>query len=263
LIIDAHVHLGAQDLEGDHLVEEIDRLGIDKAVIFNARIGAKPDYDDVLNAARKHPARLVPFAFLELGTHTIADVEEFVRQGFRGFKIIRPKAEYNDRSFFPLYEASEGLGSILLFYLGIVGVCPEDQKQDVDSARMRPIFLDSICRRFPQLVIWGAHLGNPWYEEAAMLCRWHANLYFDLTGSSLKAKPPEFFGRLFWWHGNQQYGDRLGRGPWDKILFGTDVSPELMGDVLQDYRFLMDSLNLPEGTRAAILGGTAASLLGI
>jgi predicted TIM-barrel fold metal-dependent hydrolase len=263
LIIDTHVHLGANDLRGDRLVAEADHLGIDRLVVFNDELNDSPDYDDVLAAAAAHPDRLIPFAYLELGTHSPADVESFHAQGFRGFKIIRPKADYNDRSFFPLFEAAEGLGKVLLFHLGVVAVCARDRENDADSARMRPIFLDSICRQFPKLVIWGAHLGNPWYEEAAMLCRWHVNLYFDLTGSSLKAKPPEFFRQLLWWHGNKQYGDRHGRGPWDKILFGTDVRIDLMGDVMNDYRRLMDAVGLAEETRSAIMGGTAAALLGL
>ncbi len=263
MIIDAHVHLRRDDLNGDRLVAKIDELGIDKVVIFNHDLDVGPTHDDVLAVAARHPDRLVPFGYLELGTHTPADVERMAGEGFRGFKVIRPKNDYNDRANFPLYEVAEGKGKIVLFHLGVVGVGEHDRRRDTDSARMRPIMLDSICRSFPDLVVWGAHLGNPWYEEAAMLCRWHLNLYFDVTGSSLKAKSPEFFGRLLWWHGNAQYGDRRGRGPWEKILFGTDVSIDMMGDVMSDYRRLMDALELDEKTRAAIMGGTAAELLGI
>jgi len=264
LIVDTHVHLSSEDLSGDRLVAEADRLGIDKLVIFNARLEGKPGYQDILAAAAKHPDRLVPFAFLDLGTHGPGDIERFHGQGFRGLKIIRPKSKYNDRAYWPLYEAAEALKMITVFHLGVVGVQIDyDRAHDTDSERMRPIHLDSICRRFPDLVVWGAHFGNPWYEEAAMLCRWHLNLYFDLSGSSLKAKPPQFFKQLLWWHGNKQYGDRRGRGPWQKMLFGTDVSIDMMKDVLGDYRRLMDTLELPEEARAAMMGGTAAGLLGL
>jgi len=263
LIVDTHVHLSPQDRGGDRLVEEASRLGIDRLVVFNDAIAERPTYDDVLEAARKHPGRIVPFAYLELGTHTAADVERRHAAGFRGFKCIYPKVNYHDRSLWPVYEAAEGLGMILLFHLGVVAVSDHDRERDVDSSRMRPIFLDAVLRRFRNLVVWGAHLGNPWYEEAAMLCRWHLNLYFDLTGSSLKAKPPEFFRQLLWWGGNQQYGDRRGRGPWEKILFGTDVSIGTMGDVMEDYRRLFEALKLPEEARQAVMGGTAARLLGL
>jgi uncharacterized protein len=263
VIIDSHVHLGPKDLNGDKLVAMADKLGFDKMVIFNARSSGLPSYDDILNAAKRHPDRLIPFAFLDLGLHTVADVEKFSDQGFKGFKIIRPADDYNHPSYMPLYQAAEARGKIVLFHLGIVAVCEGDKENKVDTARMRPVFLDTICRQCPELVVWGAHLGNPWYEEAAMLCRWHKNLYFDITGSSLKAKEPEFFGKLFWWQGNKQYGDKFGLGPWDKILFGTDVSLDMMDDVHSDYKKLMDTLNLPQETRANIMGKTAARLLGL
>lgn len=51
---------------------------------------------------------------------------------------------------------------------------------------MRPIYLDTIARAFPDLKIIGAHLGNPWYQEAAEVARWNPNVFFDLTGSTLK-----------------------------------------------------------------------------
>jgi predicted TIM-barrel fold metal-dependent hydrolase len=263
LIIDTHVHLGAQDRGGDRLVEEAAKLGIDRLVVFNDSISERPTYDEVLAAAQKHPDRIIPFAYLELGTHTASDVIRLHDEGFRGFKCIYPKVAYNDKSLWPVYEAAEQTGMIMLFHLGVVAVGEYDRLRDVDSARMRPIFLDAVCRRFRNLVVWGAHLGNPWYEEAAMLCRWHLNLYFDITGSSLKAKPPEFFRQLLWWAGNKQYGDRRGRGPWEKILFGTDVSLDKMADVMGDYRRLFEGLNLPESDRRAIMGGTAAKLLGL
>jgi len=263
MIIDTHVHLSSQDLSGNRLAEEAARLGIGKMVVFNDSISERPAYDDVLAASARHPDRIIPFAYLELGTHMPSDVERLHNEGFRGFKCIYPRVNYNDQSLWPVYEAAEELGMIMLFHLGVVAVSDGDRMRDVDSSRMRPIFLDAVLRRFHKLIVWGAHLGNPWYEEAAMLCRWHLNLYFDITGSSLKAKPPEFFGQLLWWGGNQQYGDRRGRGPWDKILFGTDVSIEKMGDVMNDYRRLMDTLKLPEGARQAVMGGTAAKLLGL
>ena len=62
----------------------------------------------------------------------------------------------------------------------------------VDSNYMRPIYLDTMARLFPAWKIHGAHLGNPWYEEASMSCRWNPNLYFDLTGSTLKKKNRSF-----------------------------------------------------------------------
>jgi predicted TIM-barrel fold metal-dependent hydrolase len=128
---------------------------------------------------------------------------------------------------------------------------------------MRPAYLDRIARHFPQLPLIGAHFGNPWYEEAAELARMHPNVYFDLTGSTLKKKRPQFFKELLWWAEDELYGKMGDKTPWEKILFGTDVSIELMGDVMNDYRILMDGLGLIEEQRQLIWGGTAAKLFGL
>ena len=42
-----------------------------------------------------------------------------------------------------------------------------------------------IARRFTELTIIGAHLGNPDYTWAAEIGRWNPHLYFDLSGSTL------------------------------------------------------------------------------
>jgi predicted TIM-barrel fold metal-dependent hydrolase len=44
-------------------------------------------------------------------------------------------------------------------------------------ARMRPSFLHTIARSFPRLRIQGAHLGNPWYDEAAEVARWEKHVF--------------------------------------------------------------------------------------
>jgi hypothetical protein len=50
------------------------------------------------------------------------------------------------------------------------------------------MYLDTLAREFPDLTLVGAHLGNPWYDEAAEAARWNPNLYFDMTGSTLVKK---------------------------------------------------------------------------
>ncbi|HOX39367.1 MAG TPA: amidohydrolase family protein [Candidatus Brocadiia bacterium] len=263
MIIDSHVHLQKSDPGGDRLVAEADRLGIDKLVVFGTG-GTRypgPGNDECMKIAEKHPDRLIPFAHLELGYVDDMESARLRGRGFRGFKVLTPGHDLNDRRYWPHYEQIQEFGVPVLFHLGIVSVTKQDNLLDIDTARMRPIFLDSILRAFPRLIVWGAHLGNPWYEEAAMLCRWHDNLFFDLSGSSLKRHKPQFFGELLWWKGNQQYG--RGNNPWSKILFGTDVGIDMMHDVMGDYQRLMDELELDEAERRDIMGENAARSLGI
>jgi len=263
-IIDCHVHLAKDDPRGDRLIAEADRLGIDRLVVFaTGRGGDGPENADCLAAAAAHPDRIVPFAYFRLGVEGPAHVDEFAEAGFRGMKLLRPTVDYHDASCMRVYERACERRLVLLFHLGVVAVRPDDYLYNVDTGRMRPVFLDPVLRRLPELVVIGAHLGNPWYEEAAMLCRWHRNLYFDLSGSTLKRQPPGFFRSLLWWSGQELYKDALGRDPWEKMLFGTDVAIDKMADAMSDYRRLFEGLDLDVRLRKAVMGGTAARILGL
>ena len=274
MMIDMHTHLakGADYLK--RYVEAEKAIGADKVVSFGAGPGGNwASNDEILAAAEKYPDLIIPFAYIPLGKVTARQVTALVKRGFKGFKCINPARPYNDDSFMPIYAKIEEHGVPVYFHTGIVGRFGDQAKHDVDTYRNKVIFLDRAARKFAKLNIVGAHLGNPDYGEAAMLMRWHPNLYFDLSGSSLKAKKPEFFGELFWWReaktadGKPVLGtynaDPLGRGPWEKIVFGTDVDPSKVAEVKADYDHLMDALNLPAHIRKAIFGETAAKILGL
>ncbi|MBN1809682.1 MAG: amidohydrolase family protein [Planctomycetes bacterium] len=263
MIIDTHVHLSGDDVNGDALVKEADRLGIDKLVVFGTGgfYYDGPGNDECLAAASRHPDRIIPFAHLRLGYDDPIEIDKCVRKGFKGFKVLAPSANLNDRTYWSIYQRIQYYRVPVLFHLGILAVRRQQYMYDIDTSRMNPIYLDSILRAFPDLIVWGAHFGNPWYEQAAMLARWHNNLYFDLSGSSLKAKPPEFFGNLLWWKDNEQYGH--GNNPWHGMLFGTDVSINMMEDVWNDYQRLMDTLKLDDDERRALMGENAARCLGL
>lgn len=257
LVIDCHVHYAGRDGELDSLVRTCDQLGIDKAVIFGRGANAA-----VLEAAEAKPDRVVPFAFFALGTDEPGQINELADAGFRGIKFIDPKDNYNSRPYWDVYARMAEHGLVALFHLGIVARRRDMEQDDRDSNRCRPIYLDHIARLFPQLRIIGAHLGNPWYEEATMSARWNANLWFDLSGSTLKKKTPAFLRSLLWWdRPGHPYQGHMGKHPYEKIVFGTDVAHEWMADVWQDYQLLMDGMSVPAEYREKIMGGTAAEIL--
>ncbi len=259
MVIDCHVHFNGEPGELDSLLKTCDEIGIDKAVIFPG--GSN---DAVLQAAKSHPDRLIPFAFFALGTDRPERVDEFADQGFRGLKFIDPKDNYNSRAYWDVYGRMAERGLVALFHLGIVARRRDMEPDDRDSNRCRPIYLDHIARSFPTLKLIGAHLGNPWYEEATMSARWNSNLWFDLSGSTLKKKSPEFIRSLLWWdRPGHPYKGHGGKHPFEKIVFGTDVAHEWMADVHNDYQRLMDGMGVPPEYREKIMGGTAAEILGL
>ncbi len=267
MIIDAHHHAGAEPGYAEKLLDQCDRLNIDKVCLFGAgRTSALlglSDNDNVAAVMGEHGDRIIGFACFDLGIDPPEKIDQFVGQGFKGIKFINPLKNYDDRSFYAVYERIEAAAIPAIFHLGIVSRTADDKQFDIDNTRHRPIYLDTIARAFPNLTIIGAHLGNPWYEEAAMACRWNSNLYFDLTGSTLKCKSASFLAGLLWWTPTTRYRDPLGRDAWEKIVFGSDVSQDEIGDVLNDYKRVMTELNLPTNIQTGVLGNTMATILGL
>ena len=258
-IIDMHQHVGD---EADAMAEEYGRLGVVKAVLLGLPAGREPGENErVLAASRKYPDLYVPFVGPEMDEDGPDDLTRFRDEGFSGIKFIAPLKPYNDASYFPLYERASELKMPVLFHLGIIA--NKGRWSNCDSNLMRPIHLDHIARCFPELKIVGAHLGNPWYEETTMSCRWNPNLFFDLSGSTLKKKRPEFLGSLLWWTPTTAYKGPDGTFAWQKIVYGSDVSAGQIADVIHDYENVMATLKLSDEIQEQIWYGTAARLLGL
>lgn len=256
-----HQHLDGVNT-ADAMAAEYTRLGVEKAVLLGAPPRRTPGNNEaVLAAHRKYPDLFVPFVGFDLGDMNADDLKGFKAEGFIGIKFIAPHKPYNDPSYFPVYERASELGMPGLFHLGIVAnYAPWN---DVDCGLMRPIHLDHIARSVPRFKMIGAHMGNPWYDEAGMACRWNSNLYFDLTGSTLKMKTPEFIGSLLWWTPTTAYRSPERGFAWDKIVFGSDVSYHEVRDVMHDYEQLMSALNLHPDLQDAVWYRTAAGILGL
>lgn len=273
MIIDAHHHYQDVPDYPDLLAEEYARLGISKVCLIS------PPGDEGIRklkgAMTRYPDFILGLARFDWENHSAEDIARFGAEGFAGIKFIQPPQPYHHKDFWPVYERCQELRMPGLFHLGIVGrtagkgFMRAAGRGDVagsyfvDCNYMRPIYLDTIARLYPEWQIQGAHLGNPWYEEATMSCRWNPNLYFDLTGSTLKKKRPEFLGELLWWNRFTRYRDPGGRDAWEKIVFGSDVAYYEAHDVLHDYETLIRALNLTEDIRWKILGGTAARIYGL
>lgn len=273
IIIDAHHHYQNVPDYPDLLAEEYESLGISKVCLISPK--GEDGIKKLKKAMDKYPKFILGLAQWDWENHKPDDVVRFKDMGFAGVKFIGPPLPYNHKDFWPIYEKCQELKMPGLFHLGIVGrskgkdfmnaATPEDAKEAyfVDSNYMRPIYLDTIARLFPEWQIHGAHLGNPWYEEASMSCRWNPNLYFDLTGSTLKKKKPEYLAELLWWNRFTRYRDPEGRDAWEKIVFGSDVAYYETHDVLNDYNNLFQKLNLSEEIKWKILGGTIAKIYGV
>ncbi len=259
-IIDAHQHYGASPDYVDRLVKTYAGRNA-MACVLTPIAG----FEVIKKAAADHPDVVIPYGHVSVDNPgVIKEIQKFADAGFRGIKMHTPKYNWDDFGYFPIYEKLQALRLVALFHTGIVSGS-SDEPEPSSMARMRPSFLHTIARSFPKLVIQGAHLGNPWYDEAAEVARWEKNLYFDLTGSSLikKAKNLAVFKEYLWWEGPTAHSSPDAVYAFEKLVFGTDEVPENLDACVARYEAMLNACEVPEASRKKIYGETLAKILGI
>jgi hypothetical protein len=260
-VIDAHHHYDSSPGYIERLVK-VYRARNAMACVLTPMSG----FEVVKKAAAEYPDVIIPYGEIKVDNpKAMAEIQQFAAAGFKGIKMHTPKYNWDDFGYFPLYDKMQSLKLVALFHTGIVSGNSGDEPEPSSMARMRPSFLHTIARSFPKLVIQGAHLGNPWYDEAAEAARWEKNLYFDLTGSTLlkKAKNLAIFKEYLWWEGPTAHSSPEAVYAFEKLVFGTDEEPENLDACLARYEAMLNACNVPEASRRKIYGETMARLLGI
>jgi predicted TIM-barrel fold metal-dependent hydrolase len=221
-------------------------------------------FEVVKRAAADHPDVVIPYGQINVDApESLAEIGKFAAAGFKGIKMHSPRHNWDDPQYFPLYARLQELKLLALFHTGIA--FHVDTPQYTSMARMRPSFLDTITRAFPDLYVQGAHFGNPWYDEAAEAARWSPKLFFDLTGSSLMKKERNLsvFKEYLWWSGPSEHSSPQAVYAFEKLVFGTDEPPENLEIVMGRYEKLMEACGVPEASRRKIYGETLARILGV
>jgi predicted TIM-barrel fold metal-dependent hydrolase len=266
MIVDIHAHMRKRKGYDRQLARAAYDAGINKLVL----VGGPKQYDyatndQVLAAAEHDPEMFVPFAYFRLGRDYPAAVDQLRSRGFYGLYLTLPEKDYDNKEFYLTYARAAQHGMPVIFELGLVPHSERDHVSDVRCRHMRPVYLDSVARAFPELTLIGTRLGSPWYEEACEVARCNNNVYLDLSGTVLKSKGPDFFRSMLWWDEAGGSYDRTPRclAPWKKILFGSAVHHKHLPAVLNDYYALMDGLELDDKTRLDVMAMNAVRALGL
>jgi hypothetical protein len=287
-VFDTHVHYpwreGGSTLPGysargmsDMLAYNCQRLNIYKVCL----LGRPSDGNDLVEqAVERYPNLIVPFAMIEIDQTTPETIAEFAKRGFNGLKIINPRRNYDDPTYFPLYYEAEKNNLVCLFHTGIAGgfidylqFPPSDLNMAAELAwggeqhrryqpgmennpswygagRMQPIFLDGISVAFPELKIIGAHLGYGLYDSAAAVARWRRNVYFDISGGTVV--------RRHLLERNMLRSEVSTR----KLVWGSDCDMAHMSRELSAWMAAFDSIGLSAEEQDDIFWGTAAHIFG-
>jgi predicted TIM-barrel fold metal-dependent hydrolase len=264
MLIDFHAHLYDEQGYGEALAETARNLGIDRLCIC----GGEGRYGLAANAearrqADQYPELFLPFAHVSLGEDGAATVERLSRAGFLGLCVWGPPVPFDAEEFFPVYEAAQALGMPVVFHTTILPPTPLDRARRLRTVNAHPMHLDTLARYFPGLKIVGVGLGGPWYEEAAEVLRHHANVCFDLSGDVLRRKGAEFVGDLLRPSQAALWEQSAAGDLWGRIVFGSGVRHDEISSVERDHQRVFRSLALAAEDIGAVMGETAARLLGV
>lgn len=260
MIIDIHAHMGKPRDDMDKVVAGMQAIGIVKCVVFGGRRGGNLR---TLEITRKYPDFFIPFAYVQLGEDSAESVTPWFEQGFKGIKFHHPKAPYNDRSYWPIYEKVNEQKGIALFH-------------SANMSYTQALLLSDVAKDFEDIRIVIAHMGKPHYNEGANVSQKNKNvwcdlstnqwLYFDRKTGQAKCKPQI---KALYETQEMEIG---------KMLFGSDVfygRPEytsyrgekcdtagFVKSVIEDHREVFADLGLSSEEQDRIFYGNAAELLG-
>ncbi len=248
-VINCHAHF-----HGPNEVEEKralwDSLGYEKICLsFNN--------EEVLKLARRYPRYLLPFYHLDLDREGPEDVEHARAQGFVGLKFIGPTLPYCHESYLGTYEKAQELEMPALFHTGFLAYTPG---HPVSQESLHPTFLVSIATRFPRLRMVGAHLGNQWPMEAVTAMATCENVWFDMSGGTIRHYPADWFRWLFGRVARNQTGQApvVDLNLIGKLVFGSD-NPD---DTMDFYRNFMGTLEIPAEVQQKVYYENASAWLG-
>jgi len=246
MIIDSHCHLKHGDAErteysADSIVEMMDSVGVDKAVVFAMSTTTAASIEMAQKAVEQYPDRLIPYVYalphyrrpvLDEIDHAISDL------GFRGIKIHGGECTLAEYAVDPVIELA-----------GVRGVpCLIDCKGQVSPMRR-------LAESYPGTTIICAHLGQYLCTNVALMDRFieiaeeHANFMLDVSGVV-----------TLW-----KIEDAVARVGSDRVIFGMD-GPHKTPDVFAFARHELDKINrlaLSDEQKRDVLGNTIARIIGL
>jgi predicted TIM-barrel fold metal-dependent hydrolase len=213
--------------------------GVDRAIVFSLRykdsIGIDGDDDVTARAVAASPDKLIGFAAVDPRRPDAMDllargIEELGLKGAK-FGPIYNGVSLLDPRMTPVYEYLQRRNLPLTMHMGTTF----GQNAPVELGR--PLDVDTVARRFPDLKMVMAHMGHPWYEECIVVARKNPNVYCEV--SALYYRPWQYYNILI---AAQEYtiADR------DKIFFGTDFPFTTVEDSIAGLRGINRQL---EGTQ--------------
>lgn len=240
----------------DEFVKLLDKMGVEKAVIFNldeetpSGIAGLPN-DYYAEIVKKHPDKFVGFAGIDplKRMKAVREIRRSYDLGLRGV-AVRPfmfGIPPHHAKMYPIYSTCVELDIPIWFHLSINY---STNNMEVE----RPIYLDIVAQDFPELKIIAGHGGWPWVNELVAVAWRNPNIYIDIASYL-----PKYIGmKGTGWEQLIHFGNSVLQ---DKILFGSTWL--FMGMSIKQLADGVMELPLKEEVKRKWLYENAARLLGI
>jgi len=180
-LIDPHVHYDDNPADLEVLFQVVDQYKVECITIISTTSPGK-ECIKALGAHGKIGERIFPYYRLNLCTGGADQVQRAYDLGFWGIKFITAKYAYDDPIYDPILRRGQELGMPCLFHTGVMSGSEERRVAGSGMSLMRADMLDTLAWRYPELLIQGAHLGNPDVATAFRACQYSPNLIWDASG---------------------------------------------------------------------------------
>jgi predicted TIM-barrel fold metal-dependent hydrolase len=239
---------GGFTIKSDPATVEAAMAEVDHAIVFSLRyadsIGIDGDDEVTARLVARDPKKFIGFAAvdprrpdaMDLLVHAVEDLGlKGVKFGpiYNGVSLLDPRLE-------PIYRYLVKHNLPLTMHMGTTF----GKNAPVELGR--PVDVDTIAARHPDLKMIMAHMAHPWYEECVVVARKNSNVYCEV--SALYYRPWQFYNILIC---AQEYTihDR------NKIFWGTDFPFTTVADSVAGLRGINGQVagtNLPRVADATI-----------
>ena len=202
---------------------------VDKAIIFSPRykdsIGIDGNDEVTAAAVAKYPDKFVGFACVDPRR---PDYMELLRHAVDGLKLkgvkfgpIYASVPLDDPRLDLVYAYCQKNDRPLTMHMGTTFA------RDTLLDAGRPLHVDAVAQRYPDLKMIMAHMGHPWIDECVVVARKRPNVYMEV--SALFYRPWQFYQALI---SAQEYlvTDK------DKIFWGTDFPFAQVAESIEGLR---------------------------
>jgi len=243
----------AKIADADLLVAAMDGAGVDRAVVMGIgwvdRRIAEEANDYIIASVQRYPDRLMGFCSVNpaWGDAAAEEISRCAKAGLVGIGELHPDTQGFDLTDRHAMEPIMHMALELALPVLVHGSEPVGHKYS-GKGQTTPEVLYRFVENFPKNKIILAHWGGglPFYGLMPEVAQALENVYFDSAASPFLYDPQVF----------TTVAALVGA---DKVMFASDYPLLSLSRALKD----VETSGLDAGAREAVLGGTAARLLGL